>query len=96
VAYRKLKSPEVAEELVQGLFAGLWSKRAGSQIQQLDHYLFAAIRYRVINHIKLREVKAGYEFYCRGCLSATTTATEETLALTDLSTTLTAGLYQTV
>lgn len=92
VAYRKLKSREAAEKLVQDLFAGLWSKRASSQIQQLDHYLFAAIRYRIINYIKSTEVRAGYEFYCRVCLPASTTNTEDAVALKALTTALTAGL----
>lgn len=92
VAYRKLKSREVAEELVQDLFTGLWSKRASHQIQQLDHYLFAALRYRIINYIKQQEVKAGYEFYCQVCLASTTTNTEDAVALKDLTAALAAGL----
>lgn len=92
VAYHKLKSREVAEELVQDLFAALWSKRASTQIQQLDHYLFAALRYRIINYLKQREIKAGYELYCQLRPAESTTNTEEAVALKDLTAALTAGL----
>lgn len=92
VAYCKLKSREVAEELVQDLFATLWSKRATCQVQQLEHYLFSAIRYRIINYIKSQKIKAGYEFYCQMRQAATDQDTEEFLALKDLDTAFEAGL----
>jgi RNA polymerase sigma-70 factor (family 1) len=96
VAYRKLSDREVAEELVQDLFENLWSRRADSQIQQLSSYLFSAIKYRIINYLKVQKVKASYELFCR--LSAAQadadTATEDTLALHDLSSALLASVQQ--
>jgi RNA polymerase sigma-70 factor (family 1) len=96
LAYRKLNDREVAEELVQDLFENLWSRRADSQIQQLGSYLFSAIKYRIINHLKVQKTKAGYELFCR--LSAAQadadTATEDTLALHDLSSALLASMQQ--
>jgi RNA polymerase sigma-70 factor (family 1) len=96
LAYRKLSDREVAEELVQDLFENLWSRRADSQIQQLSGYLFSAIKYRIINHLKVQKIKAGYELFCR--LSAAQadadTATEDTLALHDLSSALLASVQQ--
>jgi len=92
VAYRKLKSREVAEELVQDLFATLWSKRAEAQIQHLESYLFSALRYRIINYVKAQRVRAGYKLYCRVAQSDATSNTEEQLAHQDLHTALSAGL----
>lgn len=92
VAYRKLKSRQVAEELVQDLFADLWSRRSTNQIQQLENYLFSAVRYRIINYIKGQKVKSGYELYCRLNASKTDTDTEKLLAHNDLTEALLAGL----
>lgn len=92
VAYRKLKQREEAEELVQDLLADLWSRRASLQIQQLDQYLFSAVRYRIINYIKAQKLRVGYEFYCQINASAATAETENSLALNDLSAALLAGV----
>ncbi|UOR06602.1 RNA polymerase sigma-70 factor [Hymenobacter aerilatus] len=92
VAYRKLKSREVAEELVQDLFATIWTKRAEGQIQNLEAYLFTALRYRIINYVKSQRVQTGYELYCRVAQSDATQNTEEQLAQQDLDTALQAGL----
>ncbi|GAB2472532.1 DNA-directed RNA polymerase sigma-70 factor [Hymenobacter qilianensis] len=92
VAYRKLKQREEAEELVQDLLADLWSRRASLQIQQLDQYLFSAVRYRIINFIKSRKLKSGYELYCQLHASSSTANTENFLALNDLNDALLAGV----
>lgn len=92
MAYRKLRSREVAEELVQDLFEALWHKRATGQVQQLEPYLFTAIRYRVINYVKSQHVRAGYELYCRLYQPSTDQSTEKLLAAKDLHAALEAGL----
>ena len=84
VAYRKLKSRETAEELVQDLFENLWNRRASHEIQQLEHYLFSALRYRIINYVKAQQVRAGYELYCRLATSEADSNTEDALALNEL------------
>ena len=96
VAYRKLGDREVAKELVQDLFENLWSRRADSHIQQLSSYLFSAIKYRVINHLRVQKVKEGYELFCRlsAAQAGADTATEDTLALHDLSSALLASVQQ--
>ena len=92
MAYRKLKSREVAEELVQDLFATLWTKRAEGHIQHLESYLFSALRYRIINYVKSQRVRDGYALYCRIAQSDATYNTEEQLAQQDLNTALKASL----
>ncbi|MBC6610057.1 RNA polymerase sigma-70 factor [Hymenobacter sp. BT507] len=92
MAYRKLKSREVAEELVQDLFAVLWAKRTEGPIQNLEAYLFTALRYRIINYVKSQRVRDGYALYCRIAQSDATHNTEEQLAQQDLNTALKAGL----
>jgi RNA polymerase sigma-70 factor (family 1) len=92
VAYQKLKSREVAEELVQDLFENLWARRASAQIEQLDHYLFSAIKYRIINYIKTQKLHAGHQLYLRLSGTENHAETEETLALNDLTAALLAGV----
>ena len=92
VAYRKLKSRETAEELVQDLFENLWNRRASHEIQQLAHYLFSALRYRIINYVKAQQVRAGYELYCRLAASEADSNTEDALALNELRTALLASV----
>lgn len=92
VAHGKLKSSEAAEELIQDLFADLWSRRARLQIERLEHYLFAMVRYRVINYIKTQKLRAGYDLYCRISQPETDTSTENSLALSDLTSALLAGV----
>jgi RNA polymerase sigma-70 factor (ECF subfamily) len=92
LAFHKLKSCETAEELVQDLFENLWQRRASHDIQQLKQYLFSALRYRIINHIKAQQVRAGYELYCRLHTSEADTATEESLATNELRAALLNGM----
>jgi RNA polymerase sigma-70 factor (ECF subfamily) len=49
---KKLRSREVAEELVQNVIVSIWDKREISSIRNLEGYLKMAIRYQVINFIK--------------------------------------------
>jgi len=92
VAYRKLQDREAAEELVQDLFENLWNRRASHDIQQLEQYLFSALRYRIINYLKAQQVRTGYESYCRLAASEAHTNTEETLAYGELSAALLASV----
>jgi RNA polymerase sigma-70 factor (family 1) len=92
VAFQKLKSREVAEELVQDLFENLWSRRATTHIEQLDYYLFSAIRYRIINYIKTQKLRAGHQLYLQINSPDKNTETEEALALNDLTAALLAGV----
>jgi RNA polymerase sigma-70 factor (family 1) len=85
LAYRRLKSREIAEELVQDLFAALWHKRAQLSIQNLEHYLLAAISRRVIDYLRAHQVRTAYADYCRWQQAEATAETEETLAAADLT-----------
>lgn len=93
-ACRRLKSRETAQELVQELFEDLWFKRADRQAQQLEHYLFAAIKYRILNHIRACKVREGYAAYCRVRQTETAAVTEETIAFEDLKSALSRGMQK--
>lgn len=51
-AFNKTNSKEVAEDIVQSVFAHLWEKREKQSIQNISAYLNTAIKYQVINYIK--------------------------------------------
>lgn len=92
LAYRKLKSRETAEELVQDLFATLWLKRQEQSIENLENYLTSAINYRVISHLRSSQVRAAYADYCRWTQAEATQETENDLAVADLSEAFTKAL----
>lgn len=94
VAARKLNSREAAEEVVQDLFTAFWHKRHTHAIEELRRYLFAAVRYRIIDFIKARLTHTGYVAYSRTHLSPLDYSTEETVAADDLSVALLAGLMR--
>lgn len=90
-ACRKLGCPHEAEEVVQDLFVALWHKRhCAADIQQLNAYLFTALKYRVIDRIRAQTVRKAH--------AATPPpprhdhGTEETVAVADLTAALAAGL----
>jgi RNA polymerase sigma-70 factor (family 1) len=85
LAYRKLKSREIAEELVQELFAALWHKRKQQTIVQLEDYLLVAMNHRVLTYIRAHRVRAHYADYFRSLSTEATYETEEVLAAADLS-----------
>jgi len=59
-AYNKVHVKEVAEELVQNIFLGLWEKRFTSNIEHLNAYLNTAVKYQVLNYIKSCIIKERY------------------------------------
>lgn len=48
----KLKSDELAEELLQNLFLNLWEKRSVQQIENLSRYLSSVLKYQIVNHYR--------------------------------------------
>jgi|SRR5690554_4143426 len=60
-AYKRLKSREVAEEIVQDLFASLWSSRKHIEIQQsFLAYIHSALKYKVISYYRSNAIQNKY------------------------------------
>jgi RNA polymerase sigma-70 factor (ECF subfamily) len=91
-ARRKLPSAHDAEELVQDLFVALWHKRHTAVIQQLNAYLFTALKYRVIDCVRARLVRKNYAATFPQNLAKPDRGTEETVAAADLSAALAASV----
>jgi len=85
IAYTRLKSREEAEEVVQELFATLWSKCNTLLIGNLSHYLFGAVRKRVINQIRTKITHEKYWAYCQTFIPSAAETTEESVSYNELN-----------
>lgn len=84
-AFRKVRSKEVAEELVQNIFISLWAKREQSQIEKLEAYLHTAVRYQVIDYIRSKILRERYTQFAREQTNMDESASESKLLLQELS-----------
>ncbi len=84
-ALKKVRSKEVAEELVQNLFISLWAKREHLNIQRLEPYLQSAIRYQVIDYIKSKIIHERYYQFAKEQLDVDENSSESRLLLQELT-----------
>ena len=84
VANRKLRNKEAAEEIVQDIFLRLWRERGTQRIENLNYYLFAAVRYEVIDCIRTKGRSFEYLDYYGAVDSIQDLNTENQLALDEL------------
>ncbi|WP_293946975.1 RNA polymerase sigma factor [Sphingobacterium sp. UBA7249] len=59
IAVRRLQDENVAKEIVQDIYIDLWEKRDRKTIQDIDHYLCQAVRFKVID--KFRKEKKYFD-----------------------------------
>ena len=76
MAYSKVQSKELTEEIVQDIFLDLWERRQTVEINNLSVYLFMAVKYQAINQIKKR---IHFQKYSEVCLALEKISDEETL-----------------
>jgi RNA polymerase sigma-70 factor (ECF subfamily) len=61
IVFNRLRSREVAEELVQEVFADIWQKRSTLSIRNsFAAYVFTAAKYSVLDYIRSQKVKDRY------------------------------------
>lgn len=63
VAFKKLHSKELAEELTQNLFVDLWRRRENLVIINVCAYLFGALKFAIINYYKSQIVQEKYKMH---------------------------------
>lgn len=88
----KLKSKEAAEEIVQNIFVSLWEKRATFQIENLENYLYIAVKYKVINYVSSLMVREAGQKQLAG--NTTDESTEATIMINDLHAAIQQALTQ--
>lgn len=84
VAYRKTGNRELAEELTQNIYLDLWRKRESVTIKEMRHYLFTAVKYAVINHIKSQMVQQKYMDQMQTALDRDSVSSDQLLLVHDL------------
>ena len=92
-ARRKLSCAHEAEEVVQDVFVALWNKRHTAGIQQLEAYLFAALKYRIIDRVRAQLVRKSYAAAEPARPIRPDRGTEDAVAAADLSAALAAGVH---
>jgi RNA polymerase sigma-70 factor (family 1) len=88
-AYKRLKSKEQAEEVVQELFTNLWTKRQSIQINTtISAYLFSSVVHHVIDIYRKEMVRAKYSQAFKIVNTEADTSTEDGIMLKDLTYTI--------
>lgn len=85
-AFRRLKSKELSEEILQDLFTTLWVNRFQLQINSsLRAYLHQAIRNQVLNYFEKEEVRQRYRAYLQALSSDSDNSVEAIISCNDLA-----------
>ena len=92
VAYRKTKSKEIAEELVQELFLNLWKKKESLQIHQLENYLFTCIKNSILAYFESQSIKSRYIASTKTEIANAYHEAEQNISLYEINSALNKGL----
>lgn len=58
LACKKVRSMEVAKDIVQQIFLSIWERRQSNKIDNLKSYLNTAVKFRVISYLESKYSKA--------------------------------------
>ncbi|MET7257443.1 RNA polymerase sigma factor [Dyadobacter fermentans] len=92
VAFHKIGQRHVAEEIVQDIFTRLWNERANLRTTTLNYYLFSAVRFEVIDHIRKAGPRSRYAAYYQAFASQHEHYTEDEVAYNELLRSIDEGL----
>ena len=59
-AVKIIHDNQIAEDIVQEIFLDLWKKRNEVYINKIANYLYTAVRFRCMNHIRHEKVKVDF------------------------------------
>ena len=94
-AYKRLRSREATEEIVQDVFTKLWQHRETRVIRvSLAAYLFKAAKYAVLDYLERELVRQNYREAVQHAAPAGHNGTEEAVLHNDLSLQLEAGIQR--
>lgn len=91
-AFRKIRSKEEAEELVQSVFLELWEKRERFEIVTIKHFLKVCCRNKCIDFIRKKILEGKYEAHHKAYWSLVDNSTEHDIIVHDLSDQIEGGL----
>jgi RNA polymerase sigma-70 factor (ECF subfamily) len=84
-ARTKLRSHEEAEEIIQSIFSALWERRETLVISNLNHYLNASLRNRILNVIRDRIPQEKYWSYYKAFIPQQDDNTEQKVDFDELN-----------
>ncbi len=88
-AASKISSLDEAKDIIHDLFVYIWDQRESIEITgSLKSFLFAAVRYRVIDHIRKNITRREYAAMLQQLSDSVSTATEDELVSKNLEHTL--------
>jgi RNA polymerase sigma-70 factor (family 1) len=86
VVYKRIKSKEIAEEIIQELFTTLWVKRADLAIEHaFASYIFTAVKYMVFKYFRSEQVKRTYVDSAKAHYADLDNYTEEAILFDELN-----------
>ncbi len=94
MAYSRVRSKEISEEIVQSIFISLWDKRSTVSINNIPSYLFTAIKYQTLNIIESRVVYKKYWHYYKNFIPQQEDVTERTIQFNELMEVIEEGMDQ--
>jgi RNA polymerase sigma-70 factor (family 1) len=94
MAYTRVRSKVVTEEIVQDLFISLWDRRATQSIQHLSSYLYQSVKFKVLNHIESKLVVEKYWDYYKEFIPQKENATDIAVGYNDLIEAIEDGMQQ--
>jgi RNA polymerase sigma-70 factor (family 1) len=56
LAFSKVHSEEITQEIIQDVFISIWEKRHDLSINAFSNYIFIAVKYQAIDHLR-RQIK---------------------------------------
>lgn len=84
-AVSRLQHPAEAQDVVQSLFTDLWQRREQLNVKtSLKAYLYTALKYTILDHIRTRVVREKYVQAIQHVASTSYNSTAETVAYREL------------
>lgn len=84
IAYSRIQSREVTEEIVQNVFIALWEKRAHLTIKNLSSYLAAAVKHDVFDYYRATRVRQQHAYQVKLQGEPTENTTERIFSFDEL------------
>ena len=92
-AYNRLNDRAEAQEVVQSLFVSLWQRREQLKVDtSLKAYLFASLRYTILDHIRAQTVREKYVQSICQRVDSSNNATAEIIAYRELKDSIHQGI----
>lgn len=92
IGFSKIHDRDVAEEIVQETFIGLWNKRFVLSFHNFEAYLYTCVKNKCLNYIEAKVIEKKHWDYYKTFLPATDESTERKIAFNDLTTAINSGM----